>query len=464
MKTDITKLKICSVLACAVSLGITLTSHAQTAELPSLGSDPMVERQNPPGESLQDFFTAALAYSPRLRIAEESLNISSARLRQATGQLLPQLNANGSISDNRREAQGFINNFDGERYSVQLTQVLFNWRAFSARKSAALDEDRQQAEYFYEVAFLLTDVADRYLSVLQAQDALDSISSEIEALENQLAQVQSLFDRQLAQITDLRQTEASLASARAERLGLENELALAQEGLRSITGLDIGPLHELGNDVDVPEIEQSIDYWAQQARENNHRIIASEYALQAAQERVSENKGAYYPEVSFIAQRQDSNVGFDNAPQARTDNTYLGLNVSIPLYSGGTNRARVSEATSQQNIARHELRQIRLETNETVRSAYLQAQASAGRTRAAQALAESTALSAEAMQQGFEFGVVTSVDVLNALRDQYRAERDLQQARYDHIRYLLLLKREAGVLSPEDLLEVSSWLSPAQSR
>ena len=73
---------------------------------------------------------------------------------------------------------------------------------------------------------------------------------------------------------------------------------------------------------------------------------------------------------------------------------------------------------------------------------------------------ESTALSAEAMQQGFELGTVTSVDVLDALRDRYQAERDLQRTRYEHIKFLLLLKRETGTLEAEDMLEVGSWLIP----
>ena len=101
-----------------------------------------------------------------------------------------------------------------------------------------------------------------------------------------------------------------------------------------------------------------------------------------------------------------------------------------------------------------------METGELVRSAYLQVQSSRVLTEAAVILVESTALSAEAMQQGFELVTVTSVDVLNALRDQYQAERDLQRTRYEHIRYLLLLKRDTGTLEAEYMLEGGSLLIP----
>jgi len=415
-----------------------------------------------PGSTLEDFFTSAISFSPELRIAEESLNIGGARRRAANGQLLPQVNAGGSLSDNRLNQLNQSQNFDGQRLYMSLTQTLFNWQQFSARKRAYLVEDQLEEEYYYQLAWILTDVADRYFKVLQSEDALGSTESEIEALSNQLDQIQSLYDRQLAQITDLYQGQASLASAEAEKLRVEAELGLDREALRSISGIDVGPLYVLQNDAAIPTLEFSQQYYLQQAQQKNHQILASEYALKAADQGVSERKGAYMPRVSLIAQRQDSDVGFDNLPIARTDNTYIGVDVSIPIYAGGTNRASVSEALSQRNIAEYELRAIQLQVRERVRSAHLQVLASQAQTEAAEILVESTALASEAMQQGFALGTVTSVDVLNAVRDQYQAERELQRTRYDHIRYLLLLKRETGILSAEDMLEIGGWLEPPQ--
>lgn len=420
------------------------------------------------GETLEDFFTAAIEFSPRLQIAAESLNIGKARERQAEGQLLPQINANANITDNTRDSFNQFGipqqqEFDGERFSLTFSQVLFNWQAFSARRRATQIENQLEAEYYYELAFLLTDVSERYLNVLQAQDALTSITSEIEAVSNQLNQIQSLFDLQLAQITDLRQAEASLIAVQAEQLRLEAELAIAEEGLRTITGIEIGSLYVLEEELELPGVDNGMQFWVDMARTNNQQIRARRYALRAAEEGISESKGAYMPRVSFIAQRQDSNVGFDNVFLGDTVTTFIGLDVSIPIYAGGANRARESEARSQRNIAESELRQIELEANASVRSAFLQAQSSLLLVEAAQRLVDSTRLSAEAAQEGFELGTVTNVDVLNALRDQFQAERDLQAARYEHIKFLLLLKREAGTLGPDDIIEVGRWMVEADS-
>lgn len=410
------------------------------------------------GQSLEDFLSAALANNPQLQIAEERLNISSARKRAATGQLLPQVNANANLTDNRRNFADRTQNFNGERYSLQLTQTLFNWQAFASRRRANAAVNQAESEYYHELATLMTEVAEKYFDVLQAQDALDSIASEQEAIQNQLEQVESLYARQMAQITDLYQVQASVASVQAEQLKLEAELALAQDALRSVAGIEVGEIHRLQDEARIPPLENSIQYWVQLARENNPLIQAREHAVEVAEENISEKKGAYMPRVSFIAQRQDSNVGFDNAPQSRTDNTYVGVDVSIPLYAGGSNKAAVSEARSRRSIAESELRQVQLEASERVRGAYLQTQASESLVEAAEVLVESTSVSAEAMQRGYSLGTVTSVDVLNALRDQYRAERDLQRARYEQIKYSLILQREAGTLEAEDLMEVGSWL------
>ena len=433
----------------SVIVALSLSHHTHSDAQPILGS------------SLEDFFNAAINFSTELRISEENLKIGSARKKAASGQLLPQINAGASVSDNRLNQLNQFREFDGERYFLSLTQVLFNWQTFSERKRASIVEDQLEEEYYFQLATILTDVAERYFNVLQANNATDSIVSEINALSNQLEQIQSLFDRQLAQITDVYQGQASLAAAQAEQLRLEAELALAQESLRSVSGLEVGPLHRLSESSSVPELEFNQQYYVDQAQEQNQLIRASKFALSAARERVSGERGAYAPTFSFIAQRQDSDVGFDNLPIARTDNTYVGINLSIPIYRGGTNRAAVSEALSMQNIAEYELRARQLEARERVRAAYLQLEASRTQIEAARILVESTELAADAMQQGFELGTVTSVDVLNALRDQFRAERDLQRTRYDQIKYYLFLKRETGALTAEDMIEVGAWLEPA---
>jgi outer membrane protein len=439
------------------ALGISVLCLSATV---SLAAEGIVVRGM--GETLEDFFSAALEYNPSLKIAEERWKIGSARRRAANGNLLPQINANTAISDNRQTAMDRLTTYRGERYSVQLTQVLFNWQAFSYRSQAYLLEDQAEAEYYAAVAWVLTDVADKYFIVLQAQDALASVESELDAIRTQAQQIQRLYDLRMAQITDLYDVQAQVAAVEAEQVDLQSQLALNREALRAASGLSVGTLYTLDDSAAIPALNRTIDEWVETALDRSHEIRARELALQVADKRISERRGAYMPRVSLVLQQQRSNLGFDNTPMARTDTGYVGVDVSIPLFAGGVNRAGVSEAISMHSIADSELRQIELDVSERTRTAYLRVLSGQTRTESARKVTEAMQLSSTARQRGFELGSVTSVDVLNALRDQYRAERELQRVRYDHIRASLLLRREAGTLTAEDMVEISELLTPPQ--
>ncbi len=411
------------------------------------------------GSTLEDFFTAALDYSPRLKISEQRKAIGEARYDAAKGQLLPQISGQATLTDNRRDNGTATSDFDGERYSVQLRQVLFNWEVFSARRQAISEQDRTEAEYYYELSTVLTEVAEKYFDVLQAQGKVASNQAELDAVKKQLAQIEGQYQRQLAQITDLLQAQASVAAVESDQIRVQSDLDLAKEALRSASGLGVGKLNDLAKNASSPSAAAGLQEWVAMAYDNNYQIKAKEHAIQAAKEGIERSRGAYFPTATLIAERQDSDVGFDNAPIRKSETTYFGVDINVPIWQGGSRKANVQEARSLHVIAENELEQIKLDTSELVRSAYLQYKASESAIRAAQSLYDSTSKTADAMSKGFELGTVTNVDVLNAIRDRYQAERRLQEARYDRIKFYLVLKREAGDLSAEDMIEVSSMFT-----
>ena len=413
------------------------------------------------GRTLEDFFTAAMEYSPRLKIAEEQWNIGKARARAATGRLLPQLTATANITENRQRALDRISEYRGERYSLQLRQVLFDWSAFNERGAAYQLENQSEALYYAELSRLLTDVSEKYFAALQAEEALESSNSELSAIQGQLNQFERMYELQMVQITDLYEARALLAEIQAEQILLRSEATLAQEALRSVSGLAVGDLFRLGETTGLPPVEGNIELWIERANNQNPEIQAGEFALEAADRRVSQQRGLYMPRVSMFVQQQQSNLGFDNTLlSSRTDTGYVGVDVTIPLFAGGSNRAAVSEAISQRSIASSELLQVNLDVGERTRMAYLRLQAMEQRVAAAERVLESRMLSAEASQRGFELGTVTSVDVLSALRDRYAAERDWNNYRYDYLTLAMQLRQSAGVLTAADLLDISADMEP----
>lgn len=411
------------------------------------------------GTTLRDFFTAALNNSPSLKVVEERWHASDARKSYATGVLLPQISANGEYSDNTSEFRGLSQDYTGRRYGVQLSQVLFNWQAFNNRKVASLQENQLEAEYYAQVAQLLTIIADQYLTVLLAEDTKVLINAELDAITNQVNQIQQLYNLQLAKVTDLYHGQAQQASVLSQQVISQSDLDVARENLRASSGMPVGPLKRLPALITTEALTGTQEEWLEKARMNNKLIEAGNFALQAAQKTVSQQQGNYMPKVSLVAQHQTSDIGFNNQPIDRNKNNYVGINFSVPLFASGANRALVREAESQRNATEAQLKQTNLDVLDRTRNAYFKVKTSEARIDATKKLVEATTTAYDAMKRGFELGTVTSVDVLNALRDQFRAQRELQQARYDNLRFRLVLLRESGTLTAADVEHVSDQMN-----
>src|SRR5690606_37320546 len=121
-------------------------------------------------------------------------------------------------------------------------------------RRASLQEDQAEAEYYAQLSVLLTEVADKYLGVLQAEDALSSLDSELEAMRNQVNQLQSLYDRQLTQVTALYDAQARLAGLEAQRVTADSELQLAKSALRALSDMEAGELERLPENLVLPPL------------------------------------------------------------------------------------------------------------------------------------------------------------------------------------------------------------------
>jgi len=131
----------------------------------------------------------------------------------------------------------------------------------------------------------------------------------------------------------------------------------------------------------------------------------------------------------------------------------------LPLYSGGLIRSKISQAKSQAKLAATQYELSKRITAQKTRNAFNGVNASISRVKAFNQALQSTQVAAEATETGFEVGTRTAVDVLQALRDTYRAQANYSSARYDYILNTLTLKQVTGTLSTTDLDAINQWLT-----
>ena len=302
---------------------------------------------------------------------------------------------------------------------------------------------------------LMVRVAERYFRILEARDELSFARATLEAFEQQLAQSRQRFEVGLIAITDVEEAKAGFDLSRAQLIAAENALDIAREALRETTGEyqeRLAPLAELH--LVTPE-PADIDKWTEIALERNLRLLAAKDDTDIARKQIARIEAGDAPTLDAVG-----SFGLRDTDSGNGENRHanVGLRLVVPLYSGGSVLSRTREQRHLHQRALDVLERERRRAQRETRDAYLGVDSGISRVNALEQAVRSSETAAEAIEAGFQVGTRTSVDVLDAQRDLFRARRDLSEARYSYILNVLRLKRAAGTLSEEDLRLVSIWL------
>ena len=411
--------------------------------------------------TLYDIYAEALIADPRVKISQHKVEMGKAQEDSAFGALLPQANIAAQLSDNDVNYDTDLvddQSFQGERYSLQVRQMLFNWSILSSRAKAEQLVAQREAELLDVMGMLLVDVSARYFQVLLADGGVELIRDEAELVQQQLRETEALYQRKLVPVTDYLETQARADKVRTDLIEAENEAALAREELSALTGTAVGDVAPIRKDFTLPTVDNVMEYWTRLSMENNPLLNSKREAVLVAQEGVQEQKGGHYPTFDLILSAQRSDVGFDNQTSPQRDTKYIGVDINLPLFSGGSTSARVREAWSQYYIAREEEEAARREILKLTRTAWLNTQSDRKRIDSAALTVKSATKSFEAMSKSFSYGTVKAADVLAALHIRTRAERDFQEALYSYLVSWLSLKRETGTLDAGVLQQLNDWL------
>jgi outer membrane protein len=108
--------------------------------------------------------------------------------------------------------------------------------------------------------------------------------------------------------------------------------------------------------------------------------------------------------------------------------------------------------------AQDDLDLVRRQTELDTQRAYLNLSSSIAQLKALDQAVISSQSQLDATQLGYQVGVRTSVDVLNAQQQLYSAKRDALQARYNYLTNIIRLKTAAGMVAAADLVDINQQL------
>jgi len=383
---------------------------------------------------------------------------------QARAALLPnasfQASATTNEQDVRQASVGALGTtgFGSSNLLLSITQPIYRKDLF-IRLDQAKDQIRQ-ADVTYASARqdLMIRVAQRYFDVLSAKDELEFARASKEAIYQQLQQSRQRFEVGLIAITDVEEAQAGFDLAVAAEIAAVNQVDNARESLREVIGRYEEKLAPLGKEIPlvVPDPDD-IEAWTQTALEKNLSLQVANMAVDVAFAEIQRIRAGHLPTVDLVGAHDRTDAG-SRLSTTETRTTSLSLQLNVPIYQGGLIMSQTRQARHLHRQAVDELERERRSAQRQTRNAFLGVRSGISRVKALIQAEVSTQSALDAIEAGFEVGTRTSVDVLNAQRELFRARRDLAAARYAYILDILRLKQAAGTLSETDVEQISGWL------
>ena len=423
-------------------------------------------------ENLLDIYNEALQNDPTYRAAEYSYLADKEIVVQGRAALLPSLTLSGSTNWNEyyqdKQLQQQYNSFSS---SARITQPLFRLDTWFQFRQARSLTDAAEADFAYEQQNLLVRTADLYFGVLRAIDNLNAAISEEKAIKKQLDQAQQRFEVGLSAITGVQEAQLAFDLSKASRINIEGKLFSSREALNALIGREIFSLSELGDTLVVSNPSPvSKEKWVELALTNNFQLKASYLRKKAAKNSARSAASNHLPKIDIIGTESESetnqfnyeglNFNGQGIPvPAITGRRNFGIQFSMPLFQGGAVSSKRKQAYLKYDQATENTLFAERKVIQEVRSQYSNVLTLVANVTAQTQAVKSATSALEATQVGYKVGTRNVVDLLQAEKNLYSAEKNLSNAKYDYILSNLRLLLASGTISPSEIISINSLLN-----
>lgn len=421
-------------------------------------------------QDLAQIFQEARSRDPVLAAARNSNRAMQEKLVQGQAQYLPTVTFNAGAAASRTDIKYLGNNiafrnagrenFEVYSYGVNLNQPIFRQQIraqLEQAKSQVAQADKQLA---LAQQNLIMRSSKAYFDVLLAQDKINLIRSQKEAINKQMQQAQANFEVGTATITDVNEAQARFDLIQAQEIAAVSDLEIKKRSVQSIIGRLPSELKAVRADLQpqMPE-PMAMDQWVNMAFQNNLSVAIQQQTLEIATQEVERQNAGHMPTLDAIASYTDRYAnGSANGFGSDLQDATIGLQLQIPIYQGGAVSSKVREAVANKEKATDDLEAARRQAELDARQAYLNLVSAVSQVKAYEQALNSSQSQLESTNLGYEVGVRNSVDVLNAQQQFFGAKRDLLQAQYTYLLDILSLKFAVGLLNEADLENVNQQL------
>ncbi|MBI3778274.1 MAG: TolC family protein [Gammaproteobacteria bacterium] len=377
--------------------------------------------------TLDEYFAAALKRSEVVATQSELIRQAEERYKQADAALYPTVNGVASYTRQDPVPAGETSTSTSpNRQSLAkltATQPLFRgFREFAALRQTKALLSAQNQDYLNARAQLFKDVTQNFYTVLSIEQDLKNLDEEINQNLDREKELNSRVRIGRSRIGEVLSVQSTISTLRAQVEQLQGQLGTVREAFAFLSGLvATTPLRD--TEALPANLEPLNDYLVR--LEQRPDVIASRQRLSAAQENTKVARGAHLPSLDLNANRYLERTG--NLKDSSWD---VGVALTVPIYAGGLLQSRVSEAVSQSTQAELSASQVSREAEQEIRTVYQNVVFDRSQLEALEKATDSARKNYEAQRRDYRLGLVTNLDVLQALTAFQQNQLTLDRARY----------------------------------
>ncbi|MBC3873044.1 TolC family outer membrane protein [Undibacterium flavidum] len=419
--------------------------------------------------SLIQAYQAALQNDPQHRSAKADNDLGKQYEVIGRAGLLPQAQYGYSLTRNKGESVSPPNLFGVTRSnldylstskSVSVRQTLFNLDSYARFKQGVVQTKYSAAQFDARSKELMSRVLTAYVEAKFAEDQLNLFKAQRDSYAEQRKLNQRLFEKGEGTRTDMLETQAKLDVAEAVILEAEDNLFNARNTLTAIIGMDITSLDNLREGAEYSYlIDGDFESWRSITTANNPELAAAQLSVEISEQEIAKSRAGHAPRLDLSANYNHGKSETITTLQQDNNVRSVGVQLVIPIYSGGYVNATSKQAVAQKEKALADLENVRNRVMNELRKQYNGLKSSVAKIAALQNSVSSATQLVEATKQSVKGGVRINLDLLGAQQQLVSTKRDLAQARYSYLSSFVKLKVTAGTANLDDLQTVASFFS-----
>jgi outer membrane protein len=404
-------------------------------------------QQQPSGLTLQDSIRIALQNSRSLRTVLEDERKANARVREAKGAGLPQLDisanyrrldrvpkarfpsfdpVSGTFTFNEIEIQPI----DSGTGTVSLSQVVDISGVVRTATDAAslfsrianLDVQRTRNE-------VVLQVKQAFYDVLRAQELVKVAEEALQNAEVRRRLAQAAVDAGVSPKLDVMRAEAAVAAAQQAVITARNALQLAKSAFNNVLGRRVDePVELLPVEEQVPE-SADFNQYLQEALAKRPEMIQANLGISLAEKQITAAKRDQLPTV-VVRGQWDFNLKTSTFQPRESSFTTIAA-VQFKIWDSGQTQGRVEQARADVDKAKITIENVREGIALEVRNAYLGLQEAREKVAVAEKGLQAATESLRVARLRYEAGVSNQLELSDAELAYTQAEQNLVNARYD---------------------------------